>query len=754
MDKENENTKILGSDLEFLEGDLAKTTAPSNMQELVKKTAIKKTSSQLSHEVKVYDPYCIYEVGDLLYKEYNEPLIVNSKGAEPFEGTVVLKVISKIPYESFNCEMLEVDYTGGGKFRKHIDYMKKTQTQVLLPSNLDGLAKTPQILKRDEDPRLDELPMTEKDLKKLEKNLEAALAKSDKFFTWNKLWHLTAKKVDIADKKIKDMEKYFQETKQSASTTELVKHLFGLDDSNELFDLHCLSLNHVLDQKYKKNILFVSPKDKGKWLPKEILDSFLKDLPLSPRRAKLPKFEDDQGFKSSQTQQLPLKVYLTLREILSGGIKVPKGLTRELSNAREYIFKEAETKKDYTVYFYPSAGIFLGLKEFYEENNVPQGASLTLEKAEDGHFKFWFKKSKRKLTVLEVIYDPKEDKFVTDNKEISTHCLPHKIIHIEADTLFKLFSLYEQRDNMDLRELLILTFKHFGLEGEALALHHLRAFHLVDVLKHTSQEDVEKTLLLSPEFIQSEKNAGIYLYTEKVKTAEEVFPEEAVAIPLGEEEKLDVEDLSAEDLPEIGTVGEVEAFVELQEVEEAEEPVEVKPEVEVSAPLPLPKAPPMEEPPQQRAEAAKKEKAPKKKRQRLKLETERAPKRRKGEKKFIEERIELEESEMEALIAVKADTKAKPKRAEAPPSRKEVAAKEKKEEFKHVPSEEPMVGIFGDMLKSALEKKKDDKDSEEKEEKKTKPAAKKSVKKSTKKSTKKPVKKPEKKPEKKTETKK
>jgi hypothetical protein len=733
MDKENENTKILASDLDYLEEDLTKTPTPSNLQELVKKIAIKKTSSQLSQKVKVYDPNCIYEVGDLLYKEYNEPLIVSSKGAEPFEGSVVLKVIRKIPYESFNCEMLEVDYSGGGTFRKHIDYMKKTQTQVLLPSNTDGLAKIPQILKREEDPRLDELPMTEKDLKKLQKNLEAALVKSDKFFAWNKLWHLTAKQIAITDKSIKEMEKYFQETKQSASTAELVKKLFGMDDSNELFDLHCLSLNHVLDQKYKKNILFVSPKDKGKWLPKEILDSFLKNLPLSPRRAKLPKFEADQGFKSSQAQKLPLKVYLTWREILSGGIKVPKGLTRELSATREYIFQDAETEKEYTVYFYPSAGIFLGLREFYEEKNVPQGASLTLERTEDGHFKFWLKKSKRKLTVLEVSYDPKGDEFLTESKETATHCLPHKIIHLESDTLLKLFTLYKLREKMDLRELLILIFKNFGLEGEALSLHHLRAFHLVDILKHTSQEDVEKTLGLSPEFIQSEKNAGIYLYTEKVKAVEEVSPDEPAAIPLGEEEELGVEEPSAEDLPEIGTVGEIEAFVELQEVEEAEEPVEVKPEVEVPAP---PQVPPMEEPPPERAEVAKKEKATKKKRQRLKLEPERAPKRRKGEKKFIEERIELEESEMEALIAVKADTKAKPKRAVAP-----APAKEKKEEFKLVPSEEPMVGIFGDMLKSALEKKKDDLGSEEKETKGTKPTAKKAAKKA--------VKKPQKKTEKK-----
>ena len=40
--------------------------------------------------------------------------------------------------------MLEVDYTGGGTFRKYIDYMKKTKTQVLLPSNCGGANAAPQ----------------------------------------------------------------------------------------------------------------------------------------------------------------------------------------------------------------------------------------------------------------------------------------------------------------------------------------------------------------------------------------------------------------------------------------------------------------------------------------------------------------------------------------------------------------------------------------------------------------------------------
>jgi len=440
MEKENETTEISADDLSFLEKELSKTDKPLPLQELTRKIAFKKSAHHLSHEVKKYDPYCQYEVGDLIYKEYNEPLIVNSKGTEPFQGSVVLKVIKKIPYESFNCDMLEVDYAGGGIFRKHIDYMKKTKTQVLIPSNLEGKASSPEVLKRENDPRLNELPMTDKDLKILSKNLNTALAKSDMFFCWNQLWQLLAKRVAIEDKTIKVIKKHFAETNLSATTTDLVSQFFGKKESDDLFDLHCLSLNHILEKEHKKSILIVSPQGWGKWLPKEILDSFFKNTPLSTRRAKLPPLEEATSAKTAPSQGFPLKIYLTWREILSGGINVPKNTNRELSKAREYTFTESESGKNYTVYYYPSSGIFLGLKDFFEENNPPQGASLTLEKKDGTNISFWLKKSKKKLSLLKVSYNATEDKFEL-GEEIYTRCLPHKIIHLDNETLKKLFSL-------------------------------------------------------------------------------------------------------------------------------------------------------------------------------------------------------------------------------------------------------------------------------------------------------------------------
>ena len=91
------------------------------------------------------------------------------------------------------------------------------------------------------------------------------------------------------------------------------------------------------------------------------------------------------------------------------------------------------------------------------------------------------------------------------------------------------------------------------------------------------------------------------------------------------------------------------------------------------------------------------------KKKKVKMEPEKAPRVRRGAKRIIEEKIEIEESEQEAFAAVKAREKeAEEKRVEAKP-------KEKKEEFKPYVSEEPLFGVFAEKLKSALDKKKKEK---------------------------------------------
>jgi hypothetical protein len=399
---------------------------------------------------------------------------------------------------------------------------------------------------------------------------------------------------------------------------------------------------------------------------------------------------------------------------------------RSLADFREYSFTDDEGEKDYTVYYYPSPGVFLGLKEFYDMNNVPQGASLTLEKKEPGHISFWLKKSKKKLSVPQVTYDPKKDRFSEAGEEAFTFSLPNKIIHLERNTLQKLCKLYNQRAKLNLKDLLVLVFNHFGLEGETLFLHYLRAFHLVDVLKQTSQEDVEKVLISSSEFTKSEKKKGIFFFTEKVRAEAEAATEELTDIP--------AEIPGAAEKPEIPgeahlAIGTIEGEVPADEVEEEVIVVEEEPQIEMEELEEEPTLPEPPEPPaKEMAEQKKKEPPPKKKKkERRKIEGEAAPRRRKGEKKFIEERIELEEFEMEALVAVKAKRE---KEAEQLAERE----KKKKEEYQAPVAEKPTFGIFAEKLKSALDKQDKPKEAQQEPEKKSK-----------KKSEKKPEKKPEKK---------
>jgi hypothetical protein len=677
MDKENNLTQVSPDNITFVEREFEQTPRPFSLKEISEKLAFHKTASQRVADVLKYEPNCKYQVGDLIYKEYDEPLTVSSKSVEHFKGTVVFKVINKIFYKSFECEMLELDYTGGGLFRKYIDYMKKTRTQVLLPSDCEGKGLAPETMEKAEDPRLSELPMTDRDMKILEKNLRTALSKSEQFFSWNDHWQLTKSQVAIPEEKVKEAEKHIQETRSSAATEELVNRFFGLEPSHNLFDITCVSFNAALEKKYKKEFVFVSPLGWGRWHLKTILNSFLEELPLAASPARLPETEVTEKPQLSTFHEFPLKIYLTWREVLSGGVRVPKSLNKELSHAREYTFLDAEENKGHTVFYYPAGCFFLGLKEFFLANNIPQGTSLTLERKGPGQFNFWLKKSKKKISVPQLNYNPAEDRFASPGAEAFTFALPNKIIFLEKETLAQLLALNEQREDKDLHDLLVLIFRNFGLESDGHSLHFLRAYHLVDVLKQTTQEDVETTLLNSPEFSTSEKKKGIFFYQEPRKAVEEVRPEVSI-----EAEEAPAFEAPEEAVPE-------EAIPE-EEIEREEVfppvPDQVTPTVEkVKVEVP----PAMEKPVRKK---------------KPKIEGERGPRPRKSERRVIEERIELAESEQEALAAVKEKEEAE----------EEIAAREKKEEPKPAAAKEiTFGGLFAEKLKSALTKKKKEKEEDQ-----------------------------------------
>jgi hypothetical protein len=679
-------TTVTADDIVLVERELGAAPHPVVLKVLTERLAFEKTASQRLQDVKKYDSSCRYEAGDFIYKDYDEPLTVGSKNVEHFRGAVILKVVSKTFYKHFNCDMLEVDYPGGGVFRKYIDYMKKTRTQVLLPSNPEGRNQAPELIAKSDDPRLTELPMTERDLKTLEKQLRTALAKNPAFFGWGDFWQLASKRVDIPEERVKEIESEFVETKHSAATEDLVRKYFGLEASSDLFELTCLSLNVLLEKKYKKEFLLLADAGWGKWHLKRILNALPERLALSAPMVRRPELEEVEKPEMSTVTAFPIKVYLTCREIMSGGLKVPRSLGKELSHFREYTFTDSEDNKSYPLYYYPNANFFLGLRDFYVHANIPQGTSLTLEKTGPNTFNFWIKKSKKKISVSRLTYDFDKDEFQDTGEESYSFAEPNKIIFIERETMAKLLPLYAQRADLDLRDLLTLIFKNPALGGTSHSLHFLRAYHLIDLIRQTTQEDVETVLLNSSDFSKSDKKKGLFYYQEPYVPKEEApigFPaEEPLAEPLpgelpGEEGLL--EEIGLEPSPE-------EAAAALQAAA-AKAAGGEKPKA-AAAPA-----------------AAKKEKSFKKKKP--KAEGEKVPRPKKSERRVIEEKLEEEESVAEALSAIK----------EKEEEGTETRAREKKEEFKPAPKEEPKFGIFADLLKTALKKKEDKKPEDEGEKK-------------------------------------
>ncbi|MBN2198512.1 MAG: hypothetical protein JW747_01545 [Candidatus Aminicenantes bacterium] len=726
MDRETSLTQVGEEDLRVVENELASSPAPASLRALAEKLAYHKTAGQRTQAVKKYDPRCRYEVGDQILKEYDESLTVSSKTAEHFEGSVVLTVIGKTADPAFGCEILEVDYSGGGTFRRYIDYMKKNNAQAFLPSNVEGENLEPEAVSEADDPRTSELPITDRDLKALEKNLRTALLKSPDFFAWNDLWQLSRNQAPIPDEKVKEAEARILETGLPASTEELVEKLFGLEPSSSLFDIHALSLNHVLDKKHKKEFLFLSLVGWGRWHLKKLLNALPLNLPLNAPPARVPSLEKGILLESSASSSFPLKVYLTWREILSGGIRVPRSLHKELKHSREYVLTEAEEGRSYPVYFFPNLSCFLGLADYYAANNIPQGTSLTLERKDPTRFEFWVKKSKKKLAVPRLAYDAENDTFSDTGEDVFTFALPNKSIFIEREVLSRLLTFDPRPTDLDLHDLLLLVFNNFSPLPGSSSQHFLRAFHLADILRRTSQEDVEAVLLSSGQFQKSEKKKGVFLYkSEEEAGAEEEEREKKERKPAARADAEPVweagEDEGQGDELPIGMIAEdfgaeeEEAEEEVLRVVEAE-PAPV-PKARGARPPVRPAAAPPPEKPAAAERTAKKEKPAKKKKP--KLEAERMPRLRKSERKVIEEKIELEESEMEALTAVKAAEseaademavlRAEPG-AEAAEAAETPAEAPAADEAKKAPA---FGGLFAEKLKVALKKKPDDKDKDQ-----------------------------------------
>ena len=529
------------------------------------------------------------------------------------------------------------------------------------------------------------------------------MGSSPAFFSWNDFWQSNSKRIEIPEEKIKEISEELATSQISFSTEEIIKKHFGLEPSSDLFELYCLSLNSLLEKKYRKDFICLSTRNWGKWHLKSVLNKLPEGLPISSPLAPVPDLGQGEGLQYSRIDSFPFKVYLTWREIISGAVRIPRSLSREFTS-REYQFIDDEDGKSYTVYYYPEGNYLLGLGEYFRTNNIPQGTSLTINRRAPDTFTFWIKKSKKKTATYRLEYNPETGHFSLSQEEVFTLAMANKSLNLDRETVACLLTMQEENENLDLRQLLVKIFKTPELTGNNRSLHFLRAYHLVDLLQATTAEDIEYVLNNAPEFVASEKKEGIYIYQESLEPKEVPMEEEKAAVSFLES----LAEQLAGSAPEAGLA----MTQEQVPPEESEQPVVEKMAEETKPKEVVPAAQESEikvtlgPVKKEKAKEIVKEVKPGKKKKGAAEDKKFKPK--KSDRRLIEERIVEEESEIEALEAIKAQQEKIEEGSEAEEKTIQVELEAGKEEAKF--------GFFAEMLKSALTKKQSEQKEEEEEE--------------------------------------
>ncbi|MEW6455979.1 MAG: hypothetical protein AB1410_04600 [Acidobacteriota bacterium] len=525
--------QLKDEDLHWVESLIKQNGAPLPLEEAVSQLAYRKMSLIRGKRVKIFNPEIDYEIGDFIYKYYDEKLKVGKEKVEHFQGGVILQVIGKFYSSEYKCQLIEVWYDGGGLFKQHFDYMRKTNAQILIPCGFSGRSEPVEYLKEEDDPRVQEPSLDKKYLIRLKKELENKIKKSEVFISCGNNLYLEELIEGIPDNVIDKIENYLNKKGESENTDILVEKILKINPNDKKFTSYCISLYKFLESKGKNRIVRVSSEGWGKWNTLDYFNRLKQDIPLAVKEfdkiiLKIPKIEalnEKKRFYTalkSKENASHFRFYLTWREIISGGLGIPKDLSFIFENERELIFLDKDKNKSYKVFYYPEDNFILGLSQAYEEHSPFQGALLFLEKEAKNKFSFSFRKSKKILTSKKVYYDAQTQSFKVSSEIIESHAEVNKLIFLE-DELEHLEECYKEVDKMDnLLDLMYFLFKKFGIESENYKLHILKCYHICDLLRKTSKEKINLVLFGNPEFFPSEEEKGyFYLDLSKLEKPEE-----------------------------------------------------------------------------------------------------------------------------------------------------------------------------------------------------------------------------------------
>jgi hypothetical protein len=522
------NLNIENEDIEFMKGFFQGKSDPVDLNELTNQLALFKTEDKRKNRVKLYDPNCEFKVDDLIYKEYKGKLPVGAKKYIEIEKGVVLRVVDV--RTRYGIEEIKLAYEGTSDFKKYTSYLERQKIELLLPHRQAEVCQEVEYLQEEKDPRQTQDPLDERDSNTLEKKLITVLNKEADFaFISNKILLLKHLK-PIADDIFEKIKEFLREKKRSETTEFFVEKFLDVKPEDPEFAAYCFALNYRMKMDFKIDFQQTREKGWGKWnlisviyytmkdslisqenpLRKKVSFANRKNLAQRRRRFEEGIFDDESG-----------RYYLTQREVSAGAIRLRPGIY-DIGDSIEIDVIDDNTQKSHLLYYYKDENLILGLKAVFEKYKVLQGAILSFWQVDEDQFSFSIRMTKKGTIADKVHYDDEKKCFVVEEEKIASPVFVSKAVFLASDVIRKVQeNIDEYRKIQTLNKLLHKVFLEFGIREKNYEIHILRLHHILDLIYPVEIKMVEEVVLSNPEFIPSDKTAGVvYLDSDAVTKIE------------------------------------------------------------------------------------------------------------------------------------------------------------------------------------------------------------------------------------------
>ena len=530
MENKSETSLDIGAaDMEFVREFLKGKAQPLNFEDLVYQVALFKTRNDRKSQVKVYDPGCEYVAGDLIYKEYPGQLPVGNKKYIAAANGVILKV--EEARNRGGRDEIRLSYDGTSEFRKYTEYLVKQKIELLLPHKDQTPCRPAEYITIDIDPRQTQSPLIERDFNLLRKKMTTALNKEAAIAFINGKVMLKENLKPIAPEVFTSIREFLKGRQASESTEFFVENFAKVAPDSPDFAATCFALNFIMTSQYKIDLQQTSGVGWGKWhlisslyhIRRNSLVSeanpLLAKASYSDRKnllQKRKKFEE-QIFTEGET-----RYFLTQREVASGAVRLKPGLYR-FGDAIEIEAVDTVSHKKHTLYYYVDENLLLGFDKVFENSKALQGTTLVFEQSAAGEFQFTIKTTKKGAITDKIVYDPARKVFLASGEKMASTVAPNKSLFLETEVIQTLAERMEEfRRAESYNKLLHKVFLEFGNREKNYEIHILRLYHILDLIAPIDLRAVEELILSNPEFIPSDKLAGVfYLDSDAVVEIEE-----------------------------------------------------------------------------------------------------------------------------------------------------------------------------------------------------------------------------------------